>query len=118
MSAERGPEVRESDERRTASGAAAGGGGPIRVRARVLLMPCDTDKYFTLEEARREAAGERAGAALPAGSNVRFSRRLGNRAATAWLRRAQLVFVLARQRPCSCSAASLTCWSNASSRNA
>ena len=33
-----------------------------RVRARVLLMPCDTDKYFTVEEARREAAalGERA----------------------------------------------------------
>ena len=28
---------------------------------KVLLMPCDTDKYFTLEEARREAEalGER-----------------------------------------------------------
>lgn len=27
-----------------------------RVRARVLLMPCTTDKYFTLAEATREAA--------------------------------------------------------------
>ena len=25
------------------------------MRARVLLMPCDTDKYFTLQEAEREA---------------------------------------------------------------
>jgi homoserine O-acetyltransferase len=32
------------------------------VRAKVLLMPCDTDKYFTLAEARREAEalGDRA----------------------------------------------------------
>ena len=33
-----------------------------RVRARVLLMPCDEDRYFTLGEAQHEAAllGERA----------------------------------------------------------
>ena len=27
-----------------------------RIRAKVLLMPCDEDRYFTLAEAKREAA--------------------------------------------------------------
>lgn len=47
--------------------AAAADGGDLaralaKVRARVLLMPCESDRYFTLEAARAEAAllGERA----------------------------------------------------------
>lgn len=43
---------READATRGAPHLADGLRG---VRAKVLLMPCDTDKYFTLEEARREA---------------------------------------------------------------
>ena len=34
----------------------ADAGSLSKVRAKVLLMPCDNDKYFTVEEARREAA--------------------------------------------------------------
>ena len=41
--------------------------GLSRVRARVLLMPCDNDKYFTVEEAEREAKALGARATLKAG---------------------------------------------------
>ena len=44
---------READATRGAADLTAALGA---VRAKVLLMPCDTDKYFTLEEASAEAA--------------------------------------------------------------
>ena len=43
---------READATRGAASLEQGLSG---VQARVLLMPCDTDKYFTVQEAREEA---------------------------------------------------------------